>query len=494
MSKFRLPEDLYDYQREDAERLLAMDNGLNFSEMGVGKTPEALWIIEKGNFNLPLIICPNSLRLEWERQISDWIGPDLCAVGGGDSVQKAGAIIHSFRDGQKFRILNYEALRSPFILEILENFPFDIIVFDEIHKLRNPRTVLVEGKAKKPREGFAYTREREGGIWTFLNQHQNAKVYGLSGSPIMNYPVDLYTPLSCVKADRYPRSIQNWRNFTYKYGFWANGRFGSYMYGTRNMEELRRETLPFTIRRTKKEVLPFLPEKYHRRSVLEMKPDQRRVYDQMMSELRVLLDTGEPLWSTNVLTTLTRLRQINLDPNILGISTSSAKTEFIMDTIESMIKGEGKFKDGTAGEKVVIFSCFEKYIDYLHRLLGDTYPHVVITGQVHPDKRIQEVKKFQSDDSIKVCLGTIHAMGEGMTLTAASNCIIADRWWNSPTNQQAEDRLHRIGQKSAVQVILPIVGETIDALLDEILERKHEASQSYYQEQEVRNTILGGLK
>jgi len=479
MSQFRLPDDLYAYQKEDAEKLLSMGNGLNFSEMGIGKTPEALWIIEKGGFTLPLIICPNSLRLEWQRQIEDWIGPGLCAVGSGDSIMKAGSIIQSFKNNQKYRILNYESLRSSFILEMLSYLPFDIIIFDEIHKLRNPRTILVEGRTKKT-EGYSLSKEREGGVWNFLNQHKEAKIFGLSGSPIMNYPVDLYVPLTCVRPEKYPRAINPWRHFTYKYGYWADGKFGSYMYGTRDMEGLKEETAPFIVRRTKKEVLPFLPEKFYRRSTLEMKADQRKVYEQMETELKVLLDTGEPLWSTNVLTTLTRLRQMNLDPKILGITTSSAKTEFIMDTIE-----------GT-DEKVVVFSCFEKYIDLLHNLLVDK-PHVVITGQVHPDKRIGEVKKFQNDDSIKVCLGTIHAMGEGITLTAASNVIIADRWWNQPTNQQAEDRLHRIGQKSAVQIILPIVGNSIDATLDQILQRKHEASQSYYQEREVMQTVLGGL-
>lgn len=493
MSQFTLPDDLYPYQKEDAEKLLSMGNGLNFSEMGVGKTPEALWLIEKGNFHLPLIICPNSLRLEWERQITDWIGPGLCAVGSGDSVMKAGSIIHSFKNHQKYRILNYESLRSPFILEMLSYLPFDVVVFDEIHKLRNPKTMLVEGKTKKG----DHRGTKEGGVWSFLNQHQNAHILGLSGSPIMNYPVDLYVPLSCVKPEKYPRAINPWRHFIYKYGYWADGRFGAYMYGTRNLDQLKAETAPFIIRRTKKEVLPFLPEKYYRRTMLEMKSDQRKIYNQMEQELKVLLDTGEPLWSTNVLTTLTRLRQINLDPKILGISTSSAKTEFIMDTIESMIKGgsniveeEGK---GAEGDKIVIFSCFEKYIDLLHNLLPHI-PHVVITGQVNPNKRIEAVQKFQNDDSIKVCLGTIHAMGEGITLTAASTCIICDRWWNSPTNLQAEDRLHRIGQKNAVQIILPVVKESIDAILDEILERKHEASQAYYQETEVRQTILGGLR
>ena len=476
MTKYKLPDNLYLYQVEDSNRMLSEGNYLNFSEMGVGKTPETLNVIEKGGFNLPLIICPNSIRFEWKRQIDEWIGPDMCAVCSGDSGMKASMLYRSFKVGKKYRIINYEALRTPFLFEMLSCIPWDIIVFDEIHKLRNPKTQLVEGKVKEKWDW----NNREGGVWRLLNKHPDAKILGLSGSPIMNYPNDLYVPLSCIKPDKYPRNIGSWRRFVYKYCLWTDGRFGTYIYGTRNIDQLRTETSPFTIRRTKKEVLPYLPEKYYRRVLLEMKTDQRKLYDQMEQELKILLDTGEPLWSTNVLSCLTRLRQINLDPKIIGVTSSSAKTEFIMDMVDS------------TDDKLVIFSCFEKYIFLLHLLLQDI-PHSMITGRVNPDKRLEEVKKFQEDDSIKLCLGTIQAMGEGITLTASSNLIISDRWWNRPTNTQSEDRLHRIGQKNAVQVILPIVDKSIDALLDEILEKKHEASQAYYQEAEVRQTILGGL-
>lgn len=477
MTKFKLPDDLYPYQKEDSERILQMGNALNFSEMGVGKTPEALNVIETGGFKIPLIICPNSLRLEWQRQIEEWVGPDQCAVCSGDAGMKALALINSFRDGKKYKIINYEALRTPLLAEMMSHIPFDIIIFDEIHKLRNPKTKLVVGKAKNRWD----PREREGGVWKFLDQHSEAAIVGLSGSPIMNYPNDLYVPLSCVRPDRYPRDIQPWRQFMYRFCLWSDSRHGPYIYGTRNLDELRRETASFTIRRTKKEVLPFLPEKYYRRVTLEMQPDQRKLYDQMERELKILLDTGEPLHSPNVLACLTRLRQMNLDPKIVGVTSSSAKTEFILDMIDS------------TDEKLVVFSSFEKYIHLIHLLIPNI-PHATITGKIHPDKRSEEVKKFQEDPSVRVCLGTIQAMGEGVTLTAASNVILADRWWNQPSNQQAEDRLHRIGQKNAVQIIIPIVGNSVDAVLDEILERKNEHSQAYYQEAEVRQRVLGGLR
>jgi SNF2 family DNA or RNA helicase len=469
--RYKLPDNLYPYQVEDSNKMLTGKNWLVFSEMGVGKTPETLNAVEEGGFKCPLIVCPNSLRLEWKRQIEDWVGEDMTAVCTTDSYTKLGPIIRSFGNGQKYKVINYETFRNENQLEILSYIKFDVIVFDEIHKLRNPKTKLVEGS------GDRFTKERKGGIWRFLDQHPEAKIIGLSGSPIMNYPNDLYVPLSVCYPDRYPRSLQHWRLFMYKYCLWSDGRYGPYIYGTRKLQELKEETSPFIIRRTKKEVLPFLPEKYYKRNLLEMLPDQRKLYEEMENELRILLDTGEPLYSTNVLSCLTRLRQINLDPKIVGVSSSSAKTDFLMDLIES------------TDEKLVIFSCFEKYIYLLHLLL-EKVPHVMITGQVPVEKRAEEVKKFQNDDSIKLCLGTIQSMGEGITLTASSCCVITDRWWNTPTNMQSEDRLHRIGQKNAVEIIFPVVKDSVDETLDQILDRKHEASNAYYQESEVKQTII----
>ena len=437
-------------------------NWLNFSEMGVGKTPEAIQTIEDGGYLVPLIVCPNSLRLEWKRQIGEWVGDDMTAISHPDSYKKLDALVYSFvKKWKKYRIINYETFRTPRFLELLTQMPFDIIVFDEIHKLRNPKTKQVKG------------------VWEFLNALPNARIIGLSGSPIMNYPNDLYVPLSCVDPEKFPRDMQAYRLFMYRYCYWTDGQYGAYIQGTRNMGELKERTAPYVIRRTKKEVLPFLPEKTYTRTLLEMKDDQRKLYEEMENHLRVLLDTGEPLYSTNVLSTLTRLRQINLDPKIVGISASSAKTEYILDVVDS------------TDEKLVIFSCFEKYIYWLQLLFEKQGKKVaVVSGEVPPDKRLERVKQFQEDDSVQLFLGTIHTAGEGLTLTSAASGILADRWWNHPVNQQAEDRLHRIGQKNKVQIMIPLCADSVDESLDLILERKYMATEGYYQEGAVRQAIM----
>jgi len=461
VSKFTLPDSLYSYQKEDSNRMCEGSNWFNFSEMGVGKTPTALQVIEKNKYQWPLIVCPNPLRLEWKRQIEDWIQDDYCAVSHPDSYYKLEPILKSFFNGQKYKIINYETFRTPKNVDILKKIPFDCIIFDEIHKVRNPKTNQVKG------------------LWKFLEYQPQAKIIGLSGSPIMNYPNDLYVPLSIIDPGTYPKNLERWRAFMYKYCMFSDGRYGAYIYGTRSMKELKEETSKYIIRRTKKEVLPFLPDKYYRRVTLEMKPDQRKLYNAMEKELKILLDSGEPLYSTSVLSTLTRLRQLNLDPKVLGVNRSSAKTDFLVELVQD------------TDDKIVVFSCFEKYIYLLHLIFKDT-PHVCITGKIDVNKRSELVRQFQEDPKIKLCLGTIQTMGEGLTLTEASNVVMMDRWWNQPVCDQAIDRLHRIGQKNAVQVVYPIVMESIDELLDQTLEKKSVSTNEYYSEAQVKQDVLKG--
>lgn len=470
MPKYNLPNDLYPYQKEDGSRVADSDqNWLLCHEMGVGKTPITIWAIEKAGYNLPLIVCPNSLKFEWVRQVSEWTDHGTAISKQHAQQRRLEDIVRSFThpNGVKYRVINYETLRVDDV-EILRAVPWDVIVFDEIHKLRNTKT--------------SHLKKIVDATWQFLNHYPDAKIIGLSGSPIMNYPDDLYGPLSTCFPERYPRKMASLRDFMRKYMLYASGRFGSYAYGSRNMPGLREETQDLIIRRTKAEVLSFLPDKYYQRVELEMQPDQRKLYDQMERELRILLDTGEPLWSPSVLSTLTRLRQINLDPKILGASGSSAKTSFLYDLIES------------TDEKLVIFSCFERYVYLLSKVFEAWGKKcVTVTGQIPVEKRAEAVRTFQNDPSCQIFLGTIQCAGEGITLTSASTVVLMDRWWNEPANQQAVDRLHRIGQTNKVQVILPVVQQSIDALLDEILQRKHEASQAYFEENEVRNSVFTAL-
>ena len=457
---YHLPGSLYSYQREDADTMLTSGNFLNFSEMGTGKTPEALAVCELSNYKKVLIICPNSLKWEWSRQITDWTG-ERAAVALRPARKRLDPF---FFNPTKYYIINYESLRISRYRSIISKLPWDCIILDEGHKLKNSRALQTKGV-------IGICRERP-----------EAKVLILTGSPILNSPADLFTLLCIVQPDKYHPAFR--REFIDEYCYWTPTKYGIHIYGTKNLDELHRKTSSFTIRRTKKEVLPFLPEKYYRRPELEMESTQRKLYDQMEGDLWVLLDSGEKLTAPSVLALLTRLRQLNLEPRVLGIDAPSIKTEFLDDLVSSFSDG-----DSANGNKLVVFSCFAKYIYYLN-LRYKSIPHITLTGEVDSLARAEAVSQFQNNPNIRLALGTVQVMGEGITLTAASNVVMMDRWWNPSANAQAEDRLHRIGQKSAVQVIIPTTTDTIDQSLSRILRRKEEFAAGYFSDESMIKEVI----
>jgi len=492
---FNLPNDLYQHQKEDLDRLLSTEESFcNFSEMGTGKTPVSIGLATKGGYRKTLIVCPKTLRLEWERQILDWTG-EAPSVSKRGSTRRLDTLFDDFlgkSNHNPWFVVNYDTFRTRKHLDVLNLYPFDLIILDETHRLRNERTSTTRG------------------MFEFLNNHKESRVVAMTGSPIVNRPEDLHTILEMVRPKEYNRYTR--REFENRYTDYNHQMMkrcrncgkvttnieamlclncGSYSFkhfrtskltGVRNLEELRQRTSKFTIRRTKEEVLPFLPEKYFRRVILEMGDEQRESYDQMEKELFVMLDNREPLWAPGVLAQLTRLRQLNLEPKILGIDKPSIKTEFLQDLID---------EDG----KMVIFSTFEKYIMYLH--FNVQVNHIMITGDTPVDDRIPMAMEFNSNPDIKLCMATIGPQspgGEGLTLTGASNVVFLDRWWTPTTNSQAEDRLHRITQKSAVQVIIPVIEDSIDSSFDRILDKKRAISEEYLGEQNSMAEIVDDLR
>ena len=468
-----IPQDLYPYQAEDVKRLVQDTHWNNFCEMGTGKTPESIAVCEILNFKRVLIVCPNSLRWEWCRQIKEWTGEDA-----GVSLRAAKKRLDNFFfKPTKYYIINYESTRISRYKEILLGLNWNCIILDEALKLKQPRTLQYKAMLSMAME-FA----------------PRAKIMALTGSPIINNPADLHSILTITRGDEYGPSGR--RIFIDKTCFWVPRRNGGIkVTGVKPgaLEKLQEQTASYTVRRTKKEVLPYLPDKYFRYAELQMEDDQRSYYDKMESELFVLLDSGEPLHAPSVLAQLTRLRQINLDPILLGISASSSKTEFIQDMVDTTIVQDDIDFSGNGGEKLVIFSCFAKYIRYLSRLF-EHIPHVTLTGDETPDVRAVNVQRFQENSSIKLALGTIQVMGEGITLTAASNVVLADRWWTPAGNAQAIDRLHRIGQKSAVQAIIPINIKTVDQSLSKILRRKEEYAAGYFSDESMIAEVITDLK
>ena len=449
--KSKLQEALFPYQRDGVEWLVANQRGMLADECGLGKTLQALALIEAINARHALIVCPKTLVSEWFNQCDKWSNGDMLTPNDqGDRLDGLNLL------GPQYVCVNYDLLASREYWSKITSVPWDIIVFDESHRLKNPKAKRTE---------YAYLLHAP-------------RIVFMSGTPLQNTPMDLYPIFHMINPREY-HNIHTWKNYfcvQVESTIWMKDSTGiarprlikSIVPGKINhTEELNFLLHKYMLRRTKKEVLPELPDKQYRTVPVELGPEKRQ-YDSMKQELFAILDSGEQVTAPKVIAQLIRLRQVCLDPNLMSSelvksSTPSNKTKTLLEIVED------------TDDKVVIFTMFEKYTQILAAEFdkhGISY--VTITGQVDLQARGRAVQSFQEDPNIKVCLCTIGAGGEGITLTASHTCIFTDYSYNPATIWQAEDRIHRIGQKESVLIIDLYCQNTIEDHLREIIQSKTE--------------------
>lgn len=262
-----------------------------------------------------------------------------------------------------------------------------------------------------------------------------------------NYIAWGYASKNCDFAIEYPQGYRQFR-------------------GTMNVQELKDKMSPFYVRRLKQDVLEDLPDKYYTTIWVDLDPKQRRAYDQMRKEMVAWLETqgdDTPLVAPVVIAQLVRLQQLSVAYAEVTVSPQDGSTVVLLtDPPSTKLDALMQLIEDNPDEPIVIFSQFKQLINLaIARLARSNIDCVYITGDVAQADRHLAVKRFQSNE-VHVFLGTIGAGGEGITLTAASTVVFLDRDWSPARNAQAEDRLHRIGQKNAVQVIDIAASRTID--------------------------------
>ena len=450
-TKSKLESTLFPFQREGVDWLVEHSRGILADECGLGKTLQALALVERLNVRHALVVCPKTLVSEWFNQCDKWSDGDMLTPNDqGDRLDGLNL------RGPHYVCVNYDLLANRRYWGEIQSVPWDIIIWDEAHRLKNPKAKRTE---------YAYLI-------------QAPRVVFMSGTPLQNSPMDLYPLFRMINPKDY-HNLYQWKNFfcvQVENTIWMRGTDGvarprlikSIVPGKINhTDELNMLLHKYMIRRTKKEVLPELPDKTYRTVPVELGPEKKQ-YDQMKTELFAILDSGEQVTAPKVIAQLMRLRQICLDPNLLATSpiktsTPSNKTKTLLEIVED------------TDDKVVIFTMFEKYAQILSSELSKhNITHVMITGQVDLTARGRAVELFQENPDVKVCLCTIGAGGEGITLTASHTAIFSDYAWNPAVNWQAEDRIHRIGQRENVLIIDLYCQNTIEDHLRAIVQSKKE--------------------
>lgn len=400
-------------------------------EQGLGKTKESIdiCVARKHELVKTLIVCGvNSVKYNWEKEIQIHSKESSCMIDGKTMDLRASQLYEWYKSPHYFGIINIESLRKEQIQDTLydgirEGYIGAVIV-DEIHKAKNGSSQ--QGKA--------------------LRTLKTPIRIGLSGTP-MNKAEDLWNILTWLGVEK--RSFYSFKNT-----YCIMGGYGGYkVVGHKNLESLNAELSSVMLRRRKDEVLD-LPPKVHSTEYVELTSKQQLIYRDIKNG--IIADLENILLSVNPLSCTLRLRQLT---GGLFIE-ENPKLERLEDMLSEEIIPNGY--------KAIIFSQWSKITEVYYKAL-QRYNPIYITGDVSPEERFKEAKRFQTDPFCKLAIGTIDAMGTGLTLNKASYVFFIDKKWNSGDNAQAEDRAHRIGTAGTVNVISLVAKGTVDEGIEEYL-------------------------
>lgn len=434
-------------------------------DQGLGKTKQIIDLVgcleKTDKINKVLIVCGvNSLKYNWQSEIGihsnekGWVlGTRFRKTTGkayeGSTKDKL-ADLDNLPDC-RYIITNIETLRAgaekiskskyhfPIaekLQELCKNGIISVIAFDECHKSKEPTSL--QSRA-------------------MINVTAKYMV-AMSGTPLMNNPLDLYFPMKWLGYENH--SFYQFKQHYCTLGGWG----GSQVVGYKNLEEIRAMMDDIMLRRLKTEVLD-LPEKIRKIEYVDMTPKQNQIYKEVYNE--VMSELQKIKFSNNPLSMMIRLRQATGWTGVISNTVQeSAKMERMIELVQEIVASE---------QKAIIFSNWESMTEVAREKLK-AYNPAYITGATKADERMKEVERFQNDNNCKVIIGTIGAMGTGLTLTAAQNVIFLDSPWNMALKAQAEDRAHRIGTKGTVSVITLCCRDTIDERIEEIVQKKGEIS------------------
>jgi len=411
------------HQKDAIEKLAGSKRFILADDMGLGKTTSTIIAALETKVKKILIICPASLKINWQREIENYTDRSVYIAEG-----------KHFSTEHDFVIVNYDILKNFYDLKDKENSlitksNFELIVIDEAHYIQNgqaQRTKLVNSFVKKV-----------------------DKLWLLTGTPMTSRPMNYYNLLHLIESP----VAQNWMAYAIRYcqgyQFKAGNRKIWNVSGASNLEELRDRTSRQVLRRLKTEVLD-LPDKIISPIYLRLKS---KLYEGLMGEYYDWYKNKKEESSslTVQFSKLMKVRQVIAE-------------EKINDTIELAQNIIDQDK------KVIIFTNFTDTLQKIHSHFGKQ--SVYLDGSCTKPQRQYSVDQFQENDKIKVFVGNLRAAGVGITLTAGEAVIMNDLSFVPSDHDQAQDRAYRYGQKNSVSVYYPIFENTIEGVIYDMLSKK----------------------
>lgn len=453
-------KQLFPFQVEGVDRLVADKKLLLADEMGLGKTVQCIEAINKiGNEKLvALVVCPKSVIGVWESELESWLQLPL-------KTQIATPKSFPLAIEGSITLINYDICHK--YRDVLHETEYDVVICDEAHYLKSRNT--------KRTQAVLGTGEEEGsGI-------RSKYLWLLTGTPVLNRPVELFPLLRAIN----PQEFGSFEAYTDRYcdpktASHGRGHFSMDYSGATNLVELSERLEPIMLRRYKADVLTQLPPKF-RSCLCLTDPYASRVERERIKEImkasssNVLMDGSVGMTggsnknmeefvsdASDLLSSLYGVSEIDMMENpenrnkLMG-SIATVRKETALLKLEPAAE---LLEDMILSEKVVVFAHHRHVILELTERFGDKA--VCVLGGMDTTARSEAVQKFQQDSNVRIFVGSIRAAGVGLTLTAASHVIFLELDWSPGVMSQAEDRCHRVGQRDSVQIQYFVFKDTID--------------------------------
>lgn len=464
----RLP--LRDYQKEDVAYGMEKLHFINGNQPGLGKSFEAIATIYALNAWPALIICPASLRRNWQIEWEKFVGIKAMILN--DSVKKTWPTFYEMGMCNVF-IVNYESLKKYFVLDIVKNEKgkfklsnvkfnsninlFESVAIDELHKIKDPTTMvskLVRGVCAKKKV-----------------------VIGLTGTPIVNKPKDLVAQLLAI--GQLEAVAGNYKHFMNRY---CGGMAGA---GATNLEELnyKLKTTCF-FQRLKKDVLKDLPDKVHQ--IVYCDITTRDEYNKASTDLANYLKENKDKTDAEVAKSMRG--EVMVKIGILKQISARGKMNEVSEYIEEIVD---------ADEKVGVFLHHKEIANFVKEKFPSTLLYTGSQSDEEKNKAVHDFQKCKKCDirfenhvncdhehvpsNNKIIALSTNAGGVGLTLTAASRMAVIELPWHPADCEQIESRFHRMSQKNSVQCTYFLGKDTIDEHIYDIIEKKRA----------IADTVLG---
>ncbi|WP_309397887.1 DEAD/DEAH box helicase [Cerasicoccus maritimus] len=412
-------------------------------DMGLGKTLQSIaflaWVKKQqksavGSF---LIVLPPSLIFNWRHEIERFC-PSLSVseyLGGNRNL--SGAL------QSDVTLTTYDLVRRD--IELLQKHTFEVVIFDEAQALKNITAVRTKAALKLKRR------------FTLC----------LTGTPMENHAGEYYSIMNLAT----PGIFGDYREFK------ESLRNGD--------EHILRRSRPFTLRRTKDQILKELPPKVESEFYLEMTEEQKEIYTRTVGEVReevltAYKDKTRSQAGIIALAALTRLRQVCISPELLGkpIKHPAPKLDYLTSKMHELLD------EGHCG---LFFSQFARTLDLLEDAATKEGLNILrLDGKTPVGKRKKLVKAFQESTAPQLFLISLKAGGVGLNLTRAQYVFHIDPWWNPAVENQASDRAHRIGQTKTVFIQRLLMRHSVEEKIMELKKRKQKLFEAIVESSSIK--------